>query len=53
MFIHGKFRTSSPRDSISSDPERTAPRREGEEPGYIEVLQQRAGKSEHQKIIVD
>ena len=30
-------------DSISSDPERTALRRLGEEPGSIEVLQQRAG----------
>ena len=30
-------------DSISSDPERTALRRGGEEPGSIEVLQQRAG----------
>ena len=47
------FKTSSPGDKISSDPERIAPRREGEEPGYIEVLQQRAGKSDHQKIIVD
>ena len=39
----GIFRTSNLGDSISSDPERTAPRRRGEEPGYIEVLQQRAG----------
>ena len=34
------FRTSSLRGSISSNPERTVPRRE---PGYIGVLQQRAG----------
>ena len=39
----GIFRMSSPRDSISSNLERTAPRRWGEEPGYIEALQQRAG----------
>ena len=39
----GIFRTSSPGDSISSDPERTTLRRRGEKPGYIEVLQQRAG----------
>ena len=31
-------------DSISTDPERTALRRQGEEPGSIEVLQQRAGR---------
>ena len=35
--------TSSPGDSISSNPERTALRRRGEDPsGYIEVLPQRA-----------
>ena len=39
----GIFRTSSLGDSISSDPERADPRRWGEEPGYIEVLQQMAG----------
>ena len=37
------FRTSSLGDSISSNPERTAPRRRGEEPGYTEALQWRAG----------
>jgi len=37
------FRASSSRDSISSNPERTPLRRPGEEPGYREVLQQRAG----------
>ena len=30
------------RDSISNNRERTAPRRQGKEPGYTEVLQQRA-----------
>jgi len=33
----GIFRTLSPGDRISSDPERTAPSWQGEEPGYIEV----------------
>ena len=36
------FRTSSLGDSISGNPEITAPKRWGQEPGYIEVLQQRA-----------
>ena len=44
--------TSSPRDSISSDPERTAPRRRGEEPGFIEVLQQRAGSLNNNNNII-
>ena len=39
----GIFRTSSPGDSISSHPERTALRRQGREPGYIGVSQQGAG----------
>ena len=37
------LRTSNPRGSISSNPEGNAPRRQGEEPGYTEFLQQRAG----------
>ena len=46
ILFGGIFRTSSPGDSISSEPERTAPRRQGmlgEESGYVEVLQQRSG----------
>lgn len=40
----GIFRTLSPRDSIAaSDLERIVLRRRGEEPGCIEVLQQREG----------
>ena len=46
------FRTSSPGDGISRNPERTTRRRCGKEPGYIEVLQQSAYSREHQKIIV-
>ena len=42
----GIFRTSSLGDSILSNPERTATRSQGEEPVYIEVLQQRAKISE-------
>ena len=48
----GIFRTSSPGDSISSDPERTAPRRRGEEPGYTEVLQQRAGSLNIKRLLL-
>ena len=40
----GIFRTSSYGDSISSDPEKGALRRQGEEPGYIDVFQKRAGR---------
>ena len=39
----GNFRTSGPGDSISGSSERETLRRQGEEPGYIEVLQQKAG----------
>ena len=41
LYLVGIFRTSSPGDNISSNPERTAPRRGWEEPDYIEVLQQK------------
>ena len=34
----GIFRTSDPEDSIPSNPERTAPRRQGEETYHIETL---------------
>ena len=37
------FRTPSLGDSILSNPERISPRKLGEQLGYIEVLQQRAG----------
>ena len=43
FYSAGIYRTSDLVDSISTDPERTALRRLGDEPGYIEVLQQRAG----------
>ena len=38
------LRTSSLGGSISSNPERTTLRRRGDEPGYIEVLQQISGR---------
>ena len=38
----GNFQDFKPGDSISSNPETTVPRTWGEEPGYTEVLQQRA-----------
>ena len=44
----GICRTPSPRDSISSDPERTAPMRWGEELGYTEVCNKGHVKFEQQ-----
>ena len=38
FFLVEIFSISSPGDSISINPEKTAPRRRGEEPGYIETL---------------
>ena len=48
----GIFRTSSLGDSISSNPERTALRRQGDEPGYIKVLQQRAGSLNFERLLL-
>ena len=45
FYLVGVFRTASLGDSTSSNSERTALRMWGEEPGYVEVLQQRAGSS--------
>ena len=45
------FETSSPGDSTSSNHERTALRRGGEEPGYVEVLQQKAGSLNVKKLL--
>ena len=45
------IRTLSQRDSISSDPERTTLRRQGEEPGYTEILQQRAGSRNIKRLL--
>lgn len=48
----GILRISRLEDSISRDPERTYPRRQREEPGYIQVLPQRKLVSSA-KIIFD
>ena len=39
-------------DSISSDSERMAPRRWGEEPGYTELLQQRGGSLNVKRLLL-
>ena len=46
------FRTSNPGDSISSNLERTATRRGCEEPDYIEVLQQKTGSLNIQRLLL-
>ena len=43
LYSAGIFKASSPRGSMSSNPERTALSRRRGEPGYIGVLQRRAG----------
>ena len=45
------FRTFSPEHSISNNPGRTAPIRRGEEPGYIEVSQQRESSLNIKKLL--
>ena len=47
----GIFRTSSQGDSISRNPERT-PKRQGEVPGYIEVLQQMTGHLNIKRLLL-
>ena len=46
------LRTSSLGGSISSNPERTTLRRRGDEPDYIQVLQQKLGNQEHQRLLL-
>ena len=41
--VDRNFQDLRPKSSISSRPEKTAPRRQGEKPSYIEVVQQREG----------
>ena len=48
----GIITTSSPGDGISSNLERTAPGRRGEEPGYVEVLQQRTGSLNIKRLLM-
>ena len=51
FYLVGIFKTSSMRDSISSNVARTLRRRRGEEPGYIEGLQQRAGSLNIKRVL--
>ena len=46
------FKTASLGDDVSVAPERTALRRGGEEPGYIEVLQQRADSMNINRLLL-
>ena len=48
----GIWGTSNPGDSISSDTEKTAPRRKGKDPGYIDVLQQRADSLNIKRLLL-
>ena len=52
LYSVGIFRTSSLGYSISSNPDKTAPRKRGEEPGYIEILQQRAGSLNIKRVLL-
>ena len=52
FYLVGIFRTSSLGESISSKPERTAPKRQGEEPDYIKVSQQRAGSLSIKRLLL-
>ena len=53
FYLVGIFRTSSSGGSISSIPERIAPRRRGwGEPGYVGVLQQRAGSVNVKRLLL-
>ena len=48
----GNFRTPSPGDSTSINPEITDLRRQGEEPGHIEILQQRTGSLNIKRLLL-
>ena len=52
FYLVGVFRTASLGDSTSSNSERTALRMWGEEPGYVEVLQQRAGSLNIKRLLL-
>ena len=51
VLFGGKFSTSGLGSSVSSNFERTAMRRWGEEPGYVQILQQRAGGLDVKKLL--
>ena len=48
----GIFRASSSRESISSNPEKTTPKRREKEPGYMELLQQITGKPNIKRLLL-
>ena len=52
FYLVGIFRISSLGESISNNPEGTALRRQGEEPDYIKVLQQRAGSLSIKRLLL-
>ena len=52
VYLAEIFRTSSPGESISSDPEGTARRGQVGEPGFIEVLKQRAGSLNIKRLLL-
>lgn len=47
----GIFRTSSPGDGISSDPEGTIMEKQGEEPDSIEALEQSTGRLNIKRLL--
>ena len=50
--VDRNFQDLRPKSSISSRPEKTAPRRQGEEPGDTDVLQQRAGSLNIKRLLL-
>ena len=48
----GIFKTASPEDNITSNPERTVLRRQQEEPYYTDILQQRAGNLNVKRLLL-
>ena len=52
FYLVEMFRTSVLGGGMSRNPERTALRRQGEEPGYTEVLQQRAGSLNIKRLLL-
>ena len=52
FYLVGSFRISSPGGSISSNPERTVLRKRAEDPGYIEVFQEREGSLNIKRLIL-
>ena len=48
----GIFKTASPEDNITSNPERTVLRRQQEEPDYTDILQQTAGNLNVKRLLL-